>query len=425
MLYINKLEIIAEESSASHFFSLTLHKFASSFTLEMKRLRTCIAIISALICATSFAQDMLPYPQRIAAKLDSLCALDMFETSQLSLMVYDLDAESTLYARNERQLMRPASTMKLFTAITALDQLGRNHSFRTSLHYTGDTIGTALNGNICIRGTMDPTLEDYDIDCLVEGITAMNIDTIRGGIIADRSFKDSLMLGEGWCWDDDNPILSPLVFQRKDSLTHILRSKLGSLGIVIIGGDSIGALPADTKLLSERTTSIETVLEKMMKDSDNLYAEAMYYHVGASIEQPSTAKSAQEAVSRTMAQAGLNPKTYRLADGSGLSLYNYLSAEAEVSMLRYAYKNKDIFGILCQSLPIAGIDGTLKRRMKKTAAHGNVRAKTGSLSGVYTLAGYCTSPENHLIAFCIMNQGVMKSRPARDFQDKVCEALCQ
>ncbi len=398
--------------------------------MNTKTLRILLfTALSILSVGSSPAQnlptDSLPYPQRVVAKLDSLCALDLFDTSQLSLMVYDLETDSTIYARNERQLMRPASTMKLFTAITALDQLGLNHSFRTLLYSTGNISGRSLEGNILIKGMMDPTLEDYDVDCLAEGITALNIDTIKGGITTDRSFKDSLMLGEGWCWDDDNPVLSPLSFQRKDSLTTVLRGKLDSLGIVIIGGDSIGTVPTDARLLAERSTSIETVLEKMMKDSDNLYAEAMYYHLGTLVELPSTSKTAQEAISQTMVQAGLNPDIYRLADGSGLSLYNYLSAEAEVCMLRYAYKNKDIFAPLYQSLPIAGTDGTLKRRMKKTAAHNNLRAKTGSLTGVYTLAGYCTSPEGHMLAFCIMNQGVMKSRPARDFQDKVCEVLCK
>lgn len=163
----------------------------------------------------------------------------------------------------------------------------------------------------------------------------------------------------------------------------------------------------------------------MMKESDNLYAESMLYQLGALSGGTSTAKKALREVKNLIGKSGLDASRYRLADGSGLSLYNYLSAECEVMLLRYAYKKKDIFGTLCQSLPCAGEDGTLRRRMRNSAARGNVRAKTGTLAGIYSLAGYCVSPENHMLAFCIINQGVMHGGNARSFQDRVCDALCR
>ena len=96
-----------------------------------------------------------------------------------------------------------------------------------------------------------------------------------------------------------------------------------------------------------------------------------------------------------------------------------------VSLLRYAYLKRDIMAVLYPSLPIAGVDGTLKKRMKGGAAQGNVHAKTGTVSGVSSLAGYCRAANQHLLAFCIINQGVMKNAEGRDFQDKVCELLCR
>ncbi len=359
--------------------------------------------------------DSLPYPLRAIVKLDSLCSGRLLETSQLGLMVYDLDADSAIYKKGERQLLRPASTMKLVTAITALDQLGRKHRFRTAIYHSGNRDSTTLRGDIYVTGTMDPTLRSNDIDRFASAIAKMGIDSICGNIVIDRSFKDRDLLGEGWCWDDDNPVLSPLVCDRDDNLSSILRSKIEARGIAIAGVDSIGTLPADAKLIDERYTNLESMLTKMMKESDNLYAESMYYNIGAMQGRPATAKAAQAKEKETLRRAGADSNSYRLADGSGLSLYNYISAETEVLLLQYAYKNKKIIGTHCPTKPTPKENGTFY----------NVRAKTGTITGVISLAGYCKSPEGHMLAFCIINQGVMRGRDARAFQDRVCEALCK
>ena len=167
----------------------------------------------------------IPYELRLKLYLDSLITHNpLLETSQLGLMVWDLDADSALYAHNHRQRMRPASTMKLLTAITALDQLGPAHRFTTELRSTGpiiqrtDSTGGTLYGDLLCVGGMDPAFDNGDLRLLVDRLRQAGVDTIRGRILADKSMKDTLWLGEGWCWDDDNPVLSPLLVARKDNL---------------------------------------------------------------------------------------------------------------------------------------------------------------------------------------------------------------
>jgi D-alanyl-D-alanine carboxypeptidase/D-alanyl-D-alanine-endopeptidase (penicillin-binding protein 4) len=126
-----------------------------------------------------------------------------------------------------------------------------------------------------------------------------------------------------------------------------------------------------------------------------------------------------------VSRIGLNPGEYKFADGSGLSLYNYVTAELMVGLLRYAWQKQDIYTRLLASLPIAGVDGTLEKRMQNTVAQGNVRAKTGTLTGISSLAGYCTASNGHRLAFCIINQGIMRMADGRGFQDRVCRALCE
>ena len=369
----------------------------------------------------------LPWPQTIQVGIDHLLENKMFETSQVGIMVWDLEADSCIYRFRERQLMRPASTMKLLTAITALDKLGGSYQFKTQLKYTGTLENGVLNGDVYCVGGMDPRFNSDDMKAFVTSLKDMGVDTIRGGIYADRSMKDADLLGEGWCWDDDNPVLSPLVFGRKDVFMDKYLERLKEVGIVYTADTVlVRRCPAGAFTVCTRFHTMDQILHKMMKESDNLYAESMYYQIASSTgNHPASAKSARNVERQLIRKIGLDPQRYKLADGSGLSLYNYLSAELEVKLLRYAYRNENILPHLKASLPIAGVDGTLKKRMKGTFAQGNVKAKTGTLTGIISLAGYCKAANGHELCFAIINNGIMHAVNARNFADKVCELLCQ
>ncbi len=369
----------------------------------------------------------LPWPESVQVGIGKLLESKMFETSQVGLMVWDLDADSCVYRHNERQLMRPASTMKLLTAITALDKLGGSYQFKTTLKYTGTIENGVLNGDVYCIGGMDPRFNNDDMAAFVNNLKEMGIDTIRGSVYADRSMKDADLLGEGWCWDDDNPVLSPLVFARKDIFMDRFLAKLRDAGIEYASfGASVKTCPTNAFTVCTRFHTMDQILNKMMKESDNLYAECMYYQIAASTgNRPASAKSARSVERQLISKIGLDPTRYRFADGSGLSLYNYLSAELEVALLRYAYRNDNIKEHLMQSLPIGGVDGTLKKRMKNSFTQGNVKAKTGTLTGIISLAGYCKAANGHDLCFSIINGGVMHGNNARNFADKVCTLLCQ
>ena len=368
----------------------------------------------------------LPWPQNIQYRLDSLMQSKLLETSMVGMIVYDLTADSILYKVNERQALRPASTMKLVTAITALDRLGGSYQFRTQLYHTGSIEENTLKGDLYCVGGFDPAFNGDDLRAFVESVHQMGIDTICGRVVADLSMKDADLLGEGWCWDDDNPKLSPLSIGRDIEFLDRFVKKLSEDSIVFAGIRlSNSSLPNDARILCTRTHTMDQILQRMMKVSDNFYAEAMFYQLGAAIgRRPAKAKDAASVVKQLIQKVGNGKNPYRVADGSGLSLYNYVTPELEMRLLRYAYRNSQIYQHLLPSLPIAGRDGTLKTRMKGTFAEENVKAKTGTVTGVSALAGYCTAANGHQLCFSIINQGIMKSDPGRNFQDKVCNALC-
>lgn len=366
------------------------------------------------------------WPGNVAGRIDRLLGNELFNRSQVGLMVYDLTADSAIYCHNERQLLRPASTMKVVTAIAAIDRLGGSFQFKTTLSYTGAIEDGVLNGDVYLVGGFDPRFNSDDMGSFVDGIRRMGIDTIRGRIVADKSMKDADMLGEGWCWDDDNPVLSPLLISRRDVFVKRFVDRLRDEGVVVEADTVAGRQPGGAYEVGTRTHTIDQVLMPMMKESDNLCAEALFYQLGASTgAHPATARDARTVVRRLVEKVGLRPSDYRIADGSGLSLYNYVTAELEVMLLRYAYQNTNIYMHLLPSLPVAGEDGTLRRRMRGTFTSGNVKAKTGSVTAISSLAGYCTAANGHVLCFAIINQGIRRGSEGRAFQDRVCEALCR
>lgn len=377
----------------------------------------------------AFATDShLSWKENITARLDGIFHTSLLQTVQAGVMIWDLTDDVPLYQYNERMHMRPASTMKCLTAIAALDKLGSDYTLKTRVYYTGEIEDSThvLHGDLYCLGGMDPMFDNSDMRELVNTIRNEGITQIDGNIYTDLSFKERNRLGEGWCWDDKNPTLSPLLIERRDEFISRFCSALRSSGITFNGTTDERQTPAEARPIATQGHSIRQVLQRMMKVSDNLYAEAVFYQLAASEgTRWASARTGRQYENALFEKLGLNARDYYVADGSGLSLYNYVSAELEVKMLRYAYQKQDIYGALLPSLPIAGTDGTLKKRMRGTPAEGNVRAKTGTVKGVSSLAGYLTASNGHLICFSIINNGGLTNSPMRNFQNKICVALCQ
>ena len=370
----------------------------------------------------------LSWKENITARLDGILRSALLETVQTSVMVWDLTDDVPVYQFRERLHLRPASTMKCVTAIATLDKLGADYDFKTRLYYTGeiDDSTQVLRGDLYCVGGMDPMLSSSDVTEMARAVRDLGIKTIEGSVYADLSFKDRDRLGKGWCWDDKNPNLSPLLVDGKDEFIYRFSRKLEDMGVTVNGSTGEGQLPANAQLLTTRTHSIWQVLHRMMKVSDNLYAESMFYQLAANGgTRWASAKTARQYENDLFSRIGLNPRDYNVADGSGLSLYNYVTTELEAKLLRYVYQRPDIYEAYLEAQPIAGVDGTLRSRMRGTAAAGNVKAKTGTVKGVSSLAGYLTASNGHLLCFSIINNGGLSNGPMRNLQNKICVALCQ
>ena len=363
------------------------------------------------------------YVTTIKEQLDNLLDNDYFAQTQIGLMVYDLTADSVLYTHNHRQILRPGSIMKLLTSITALNKLGGNYNYLTSIYHTDYIVGHTLQGDLYCRGGFDPTFNDKMMNQFISSIKNLGIDTIAGNIYADVTFKDDMPFGSGWCWDDDNFTLTPLIYNRTGDFMKALVNKLAAENIVFNHNVSSSKTPSKATIIDSIATPIGLILDRMLKQSDNLYAESMLYQLAATIREGASAKDGISVIRNLLDSLGIDAKSYKIVDGSGLSLYNYLTAEIECKLLRFAYKKPEIYQYLYPALSVTGRDGTMQKRMKGTNASNNVHAKTGTLTGVSTLAGYCTSANGNQLCFAIFNQGIMKGKEAHYFQNRICQIL--
>ncbi|MDZ7624567.1 MAG: D-alanyl-D-alanine carboxypeptidase/D-alanyl-D-alanine-endopeptidase [Ignavibacteriaceae bacterium] len=435
-----------------------------------------------------------------------------FEKTTIAIDIFDLTDSISLFQKNEKLLLRPASNMKLLTTAAALINLGEYYSFRTDLYHTGVIESDTLFGDVFVVGGFDPDFTTEDLDSLVRVIKSLGIKYITGGVYGDISKKDSMYWGRGWMWDDDPepsaPYLSALNINDNSVEVFVEGSEVGSPAKVTLipstefvkvennsvtvaegnAGDflitrdwvnrkntilvngkvsktelnissenkskvnllyperyfltlfkehlELGGIyidkPIDIKQLDKNSVylatiyrAIDTVLSVVNKDSDNLSAEMLLYAMAYNDSgAPAAANDGLAAVKRFIDSIGLISDDYSFADGSGVSHYNLVSAELILKTLKYFYyERKDLFPLFYNSLAVAGVDGTLKNRMKNTAAQNNVHAKTGTLNGVSNLSGYVTAKNGHLLAFSIMIQNFVEEySKARSFQNRICES---
>ncbi len=391
--------------------------------MKLKELKISITSIRQNIFFIFAILACIPSNAQINKHLDNLLDVPFLQKTQIGIMIYDLDADSMIYCKNEKQTLRPASTMKILVATAALDTLHANYTYRTELWRDGEVKEGILDGDLIVKGGFDPAFDSLDAKAFVDEVKTLGIDMIRGNVIFDVSFKDSIKWGKGWCWDDENYDLIPLCYNHEhknifaDAFTQQLYTATEG---------AQWASRGKRELIAERIRPITEILTKMMKESDNLYAESMLFQLAHRMNgDRASADDGLEYIKDLVRKVGLNPDDYKFVDGSGLSLYNYVSAELLCRILRYAWQKQDIFNQIYHAMPIAGRDGTLQKRMHGTYAENNVHAKTGTVTGVSSLAGYCTARNGHTICFAIINQGVMQQSKAHALQDEICNTICK
>jgi D-alanyl-D-alanine carboxypeptidase/D-alanyl-D-alanine-endopeptidase (penicillin-binding protein 4) len=187
-----------------------------------------------------------------------------------------------------------------------------------------------------------------------------------------------------------------------------LREALVARGIDVRGPavdiDDITDAPSRTggvPLITYTSPPLSTLAVRMMKNSQNLYAETLLKTMGSLVNAPTWEASLKEERA-TLERWGVAPAGLVQVDGSGLSRYNYASPESLVAILAHVDRDQRLRDPFEAALPVAGRDGTLAARMRGTPADNNARAKTGTLANTRSLAGYVTDADGNPLAFAIV-----------------------
>ncbi len=200
----------------------------------------------------------------------------------------------------------------------------------------------------------------------------------------------------------------------------VFAERLGARGLPVVVVAIDTTEPAGSPV-AEYVHLLDTAVTFMNKVSDNLSAEALLKIVAReTYNAPGSAELGAHVVRALLSRWGCDTTRTGIADGSGLSRYDLTSASTIVVLLQSMARDTANFPPFFHSLPIAGVDGTIGRRMRGTPAEGNLRAKTGTLSGVSALSGYVRTAGGEMLTFSILVQNFPGTvRPYHQVQDRI------
>jgi D-alanyl-D-alanine carboxypeptidase/D-alanyl-D-alanine-endopeptidase (penicillin-binding protein 4) len=392
--------------------------------------RGLLLVCIALLLAPTGGASLVPLPTRLANAL----AVPGNSSDASGAVAVDLATGLTLFARHADLPLAPASNEKLTVAFTALRTLGVTYRFRTEVFGRGYQDGSVWHGDVFLKGFGDPTLTSLQVERLATQISLLGISRITGRVLGDESWFDAVRTAPGWrasYFIDECPPLSALVVDRAVYDKHVaLQPALAAAGRlrlllrrhgVVSGAAAIGRAPDDALALAQvESDPLPEVLAGMDRESDNFVAEMVLKALGAEVGAGGTTGAGVAVIVRDLTEVGVPLTGVRIVDGSGLSLSDRLTARALAALLVAAWNDVDLRDPFWASLPIAGVNGTLEKRLRNPPALGAVRAKTGTTSRASALSGYVRDRYGFVV---LQNGAPVAASSARKAQDRFATAL--
>lgn len=361
------------------------------------------------------------------------------------LFVIDAQTGKAVCARAAKQPRSLASNTKLFTTAAALSRFGPEYRIVTQLLSDGGVgFNGVLRGSLFLQGAGDPALgvpAFYDryqgglgtnLFSFKSQLRAAGVRSVTGRLYADDTIFDRLrgVADSGYA---TSPYIGPLsglsfnsgyrgsisqgfAFDPAILAASKLARALNSAGVSIRTGVARGVTPGEAKpLASVRSPTMSRLVEMTNVYSNNFFAEMLVKLLGASFGEAGTTAAGTDVVERFARSSG---SAIQAIDGSGLTRGNRASPFAVVRLLQ-AMRTGAVGDEFIQDLALTGREGTVADRTEGTAAYGRCRTKTGTLTGVSALSGYCFNRSGRLMIFSILMASVSDLYAAHYEQDRI------
>ncbi|MCW2749160.1 MAG: dacB [Aeromicrobium sp.] len=399
------------------------------------------------------AVDALPPgsadPTKVAAAVKS--ALDQSELGlRVGFVALDPSSGAVLAAHGTGPFV-PASTAKLLTSFSALSLIDPQHRFTTRVAAEG---GVSEGSTIVLVGGGDPYLvtkrakiHDRAIHADLTTLATRTAKALKQADVTSvrLRFDASLFTGPSvsptWptsyisgnivtrvsaLWTDQGVEGGVRSADPAASAARVFAGLLARHGITVKGDPSAKeALATDPTVAAVQSATVSQIVGTLIRTSDNQAAEVMLRHVAIAANRPATFDGGSQGVLAALSAARIDTSGLKLYDGSGLSRHDRV-APATLAEILHAASERPRTSSLVSDLPVSGFTGTLVRRFATLpGARGLVRAKTGTLTGVHSLAGYAVDTEGGPIIFALMADRTTKiaSATAEGALDRVAAAL--
>ena len=436
--------------------------------------------------------------ERNPAFVRSFLSSEGLENASAGLLITDPETGDTIAGYRSGKSLTPASVLKLLTSSAALETLGPDHTFKTTLACRGKiSSGGTLKGDLIISGNGDPAFlsprfTDHYRDvfnAFVLAVKKAGIKNIDGDIVGDAAFFGEIQIPDGWIWEDmgnyygapacglniyDNtyrivfstpdtpgrpatvvaidPPLPGITFENRvvssndngdnayiygtyltsmriitgtlpkgrkaftvkgsipdppflaarELYSALLKNGIGIRGKAVSGFSGEDTTSGLTALYEVESPPLSLIVKRLNTESVNLYAEILLLHLALAGGAKPTVENGCRALRSFWENKGMDVAGLFLEDGSGLSRSNGITPSQLLFVLNSMNTVSETGRVFMNSLPVAGVSGSLKSFGKGTPLEGNLRAKSGYMTRVMNYAGYLTTKQGHQRAFVVM-----------------------
>lgn len=411
----------------------------------VKNIRVALALSSFLLAFFSSTASADTLDRRIQALLES----SGLSKSRHSIQIVSLPDGRVLYQKNPDLRLNPASNIKLVTMAAALHELGPSYTFKMEFRSDGLIDRTGTLRRMWIKGFGDPAFVTEELDALVRLFKTAGLKRIEGDILVDDTYFDRNNLTT-YIADADEKLYKvstgPLSFNFNAIVGkagkrgrdvkirgvpdpalytgNMIKEALQRAGVKITGKVRREAVPETALLvLTHRSPPLREILRALGKFSNNFTAEQIIKTISAErLGPPGSTRRGLELLRGYLVSLGIGPRDFVLDNGSGLTLLSQMSASQFIRLLSdlYASPWRDDF---VGTLSIAGVDGTMARKLTGARLKGHVFAKTGTLNNVSALSGYVFDPKRRLAFSFIFNEHNSALETIAKVEEEILEAV--